>query len=567
MPQQSHIRTGQAINTYGVGSLVPLEDGGSAIIVGLDRWPEPEVRSRLWIHDRNLKKICNVDRFLSPPTGNEGGRDIPMIRFPTVVSCPDCKTLQSHKNFCSTAENECPKCLKPLTPSRFIVACLQGHLDDFPYEEWIHSSDKNSEATHNLSINSSGVSGALGDIEISCSCKASGTMEGIFRPRALEGKFTCSGKRPWLPDSPYQFCNQVPIVLQRGASNVWFPVVKSAISIPPWSESVFQILEKDWGVISAIPDDALEAALPAFLGDKPFSPKDVAEAVRARKAEDDDPDSEKNIKEMEFQALVIGKAESDRTDQFVCLPVGPLGPIVGNWFERIMEVPRLRVVQALESFTRVVDSSDSKNPKLSGLSSEQRPWLPAVQVIGEGVFLQIRDDRIAEWERRPEVIDRASQIIRNADPDRDMPITPRMILIHTLAHTIIDQWSLECGYPAADLKERLYVSDDMAGMLIYTSSSDSTGSLGGLVSQAEPSKLEGSISEALEKAAWCSSDPYCIETPGGFNSLNLGACHACLLLPEVSCDEMNSYLDRGLLIQGHGTADTGFFPSALGTAT
>jgi hypothetical protein len=324
------------------------------------------------------------------------------------------------------------------------------------------------------------------------------------------------------------------------------------------------MLEKDWNVINAIPDDGLEAFLPAFIGDKPFSPKDVAEAIRARKAEADDPDSEKTIKEMEFQALVVGKPESDRTDQFVCLPVGPLGSMVENWFERVMAVPRLRVVQALESFTRVVDSSDSKNPGLSGLSYGRREWLPAVEVIGEGVFLQIQDERIAEWERRPEVIDRASRIIRNADPDREMPVTPRMILVHTLAHVIIDQWSLECGYPASDLKERLYVGDDMAGMLIYTSTSDSTGSLGGLVSQAEPSKLEISISEALEKAAWCSNDPYCIETSGGFNSLNLGACHACLLLPEVSCDEMNSYLDRGLLIRGHETADTGFFDTALG---
>jgi len=345
---------------------------------------------------------------------------------------------------------------------------------------------------------------------------------------------------------------------------VWFPVIKSAISIPPWSEAVFQILEKDWAVIRAIQDDALEAALAAFIADKPFSPKDVADAVRARKAEADDPDSEKNIKEMEFQALVVGKEENERTDQFVCLPVGPTGPFVEHWFERIMKVPRLRVVQAIESFTRVVDSSDSKNPTVSELSYDRKQWLPGVEVIGEGVFLQIREPLIAVWEQRPEVVRRAAQIIRNSDPDREMPVTPRMILIHTLAHTIIDQWSLECGYPASDLKERLYSGEGMAGMLIYTSTSDATGSLGGLVSQAEPSKLEKSISEALDKAAWCSNDPYCIETSGGFNSLNLGACHACLLLPEVSCDEMNSYLDRGLLVKGYGTADTGFFANTAG---
>ena len=69
------------------------------------------------------------------------------------------------------------------------------------------------------------------------------------------------------------------------------------------------------------------------------------------------------------------------------------------------------------------------------------------------------------------------------------------MLIHSLAHAVIDQWALDSGYPASSLRERLYVDDDMAGFLIYTATSDSAGSLGGVVAEAEPDRLEASFRE------------------------------------------------------------------------
>ncbi len=99
----------------------------------------------------------------------------------------------------------------------------------------------------------------------------------------------------------------------------------------------------------------------------------------------------------------------------------------------------------------------------------------------------------------------------------------------------------------------------MAGILIYTTASDSAGSLGGVIAQAEPAQLDSTLQQALSKACWCSNDPLCIETPGGFQSVNLGACHACALLPEVSCEMMNGYLDRGLLVKADNSMKTGFF--------
>jgi hypothetical protein len=145
----------------------------------------------------------------------------------------------------------------------------------------------------------------------------------------------------------------------------------------------------------------------------------------------------------------------------------------------------------------------------------------------------------------------------------ESPVIPRMILLHTLAHALINEWSLDAGYPGSALRERLYVSsgaEGMAGILIYTATSDSAGSLGGLVAQGEPNRLRQTFASALERVSWCSADPLCMESEAsGTDSLNLAACHACILLPEVSCELGNSFLDRAMLTGAPGASGVGMF--------
>jgi hypothetical protein len=234
-----------------------------------------------------------------------------------------------------------------------------------------------------------------------------------------------------------------------------------------------------------------------------------------------------------------------------------------------MVVKRLREVRVLASFTRVREPEPSDlDERLSPLANEQLPYLPAVEVIGEGIFVEITADRLAEWETQ-NVLQRRVTTLRANAGEREQGresllasrISGRLLLTHTLAHLLINQWSLECGYPAASLRERLYVNDDHAGLLIYTATSDSAGSLGGLISQADPERLEPSLRNAINSASWCSSDPLCIESePAGTDALNLAACHSCALLPETSCEEMNLLLDRATLV-GAPDGTVGFFQS------
>lgn len=156
---------------------------------------------------------------------------------------------------------------------------------------------------------------------------------------------------------------------------------------------------------------------------------------------------------------------------------------------------------------------------------------------------------------------------RADDPSRVVPspATPRMVLLHTLAHVLINEWSLEAGYPAAALRERLYAADDMAGVLVYTATSDSAGSLGGLVAQGEPETLGRTLRSAVRRAEWCSSDPLCMETEAsGAGGINLAACHACVMLPETSCEHNNILLDRALLVGTSHDPLLGYFEGVLG---
>src|SRR5207244_2216447 len=128
-----------------------------------------------------------------------------------------------------------------------------------------------------------------------------------------------------------------------------------------------------------------------------------------------------------------------------------------------------------------------------------------------------------------------------------------------------NQLSFECGYGSASLRERIYcssgsVSEGMNGVLIYTASGDSEGTMGGLVRQGEPDRLLRTMVAALQKAQWCSSDPICIETTGqGTDNANLAACHGCLLISETSCEEGNRLLDRAMLVGKPEDPQLGFF--------
>jgi len=300
-----------------------------------------------------------------------------------------------------------------------------------------------------------------------------------------------------------------------------------------------------------------------------FALEDVVEVALQRQVSESGGEDIGDLKIEEYRALCHGYSQ-DRGGDFVCIPAARLSPTVKQYFERVMLVTRLREVRALRSFTRLLPYAPGARYKdQTPLALQPPDWLPAIEVNGEGVFFEVDRHKLGEWENKPEIKERAATIhrryvemLRNMDVTSDLIVSPRLLLLHTFAHALINQWALECGYPAASLRERLYVSEEMAGVLLYTATGDSAGSLGGVIGQAEPHRLESGFCDAISRSCWCSGDPLCIEADAqGTNSLNLAACHACVLLPEVSCETNNVFLDRGMLVGWPEQPNAGFFSS------
>ena len=214
----------------------------------------------------------------------------------------------------------------------------------------------------------------------------------------------------------------------------------------------------------------------------------------------------------------------------------------------------LRETRALRGFTRVRDGelklSDGKALLRRTRTPPAQDWLPAYVVKGEGFYFELDQGRLATWEARAEVQARAQRItdhygsVSSQRGVRGRTISPRFVLLHTLAHLLINELIFACGYSSASLRERLYVSDsaerNMAGTLIYTAAGDSEGTMGGLVRMARPDNLRQVFASALANSNWCSTDPVCMdagEKGQGPDSCNLAACHGCAFVPRTSCED------------------------------
>jgi hypothetical protein len=231
----------------------------------------------------------------------------------------------------------------------------------------------------------------------------------------------------------------------------------------------------------------------------------------------------------------------------------------------IYRIDRLKVTTTQTSFTRQkpIDKDAFLDAKLEGdiqrkyTSSfgERTYYLPAYESFGEGIFIQLDIEKLIEWEQNESVNTRIKSLKTNFSnsflgQNSTKEITPRFVLIHTLSHLIIKELEFLCGYPAASLQERLYISKRMSGFLVYTVAG-AEGSYGGLVSLCKTNQIGELIKSALHRAKDCSSDPICYDTDQqgqGTAGLNLAACYSCALLPETSCEEFNSFLDRWLVI-------------------
>ena len=600
------VRRSQLISTYGIGAIIDLEKG-SFMPMGLEDWEYATRRPSLTVHEPRLEAMLGVDHFRLGPIAKSvpGSRAVdarstaPAVRFPEWHECPKCHRIgRENEPFELAADGSRLRCLAHsgravyTTPVRLVIACEKGHLSDFAWQWWAHRSrDEGVCDNPSLYLTSQGRSASLGDLSVECRSCATGdkrtsqSLGGSFGAEALRD-YSCSGFRPWLRDRQDN-CDARVRTLQRGASNIHFPTVCSALSIPPASESAMQIVDEMRDTMDAVPEETIPKILEGVAGRYNIAVEPLLVAWRKLK----DAQSgltgltEKVARSDEYAAL-----SADRNDQ----ALGNVVPQFRNavvephvtlrqWFDLTGGVSRLREVRAIAGFTRMnlypVQAEDVSaaiaQGHISPLSKTPRNWLPAAEIRGEGIFLRFDTAAVDSWvDANPGVTLRASQIDGEGAEAADRRggvwephITPRLLLVHSFAHAFIRQISVECGYSTSALRERLYVSEAEGtspatnGVLVYTGSPDSEGSLGGLVRLAEPDMLKPLIDRTLAAAQWCGSDPVCLETEPSRNGerLNGAACHCCMLLPETACEKFNRELDRAVLIGAADGSFSGFF--------
>lgn len=599
------VRRSQLVSTFGIGAIVDLEKG-SFMPMGLEDWERVNSLPALRIGEERLQSMLGVSHFRLGPVKEQlaGTTQVrarsaaPAVRFPEWHECPKCHRIGKEGAPFELADDgarlRCTAHGNATTytnPVRFVVACRKGHLSDFPWEWWAHRGRQEGVCQRPLlKLGSHGQSASLADLYVTC--EGCGTAErptreslgSAFGADALGG-WRCDGFRPWLHDRQAD-CREPVRALQRGASNIHFGVVGSALSIPPASEALNQIIEQSRMFLDGVPDAALSSVLAGVSQTYGVPVAQLLAAYRrVRAIEEGGPAlTERAAREQEYDAL-----SQDRNDpivggivpQFQNEALAP-PPALVNWFDLIGAASRLREVRALAGFSRIEPHPVSAERvaeaiaegKVSPLSKTPRSWLPGAEIRGEGIFLRFRTEAIDEWiAASPGAVERANilearsrQIAEQRGYERDYTITARLLLVHSFAHAFIRQISVECGYSASALRERLYVSDSdriMNGVLVYTGSPDSEGSLGGLVRLAEPELLEPIIMRTLANAGWCGSDPVCLETDPrqSGDRVSGAACHCCLLLPETACERFNRELDRAVLVGDAESTFEGFFGS------
>lgn len=630
MTARAEFRRSQGVVPFGVGAMIDFKED-TLMAAGLDVWPTEltigEQRAALLqscrvVDGRLAERLTAelgrpIDFFLSPAEAPEmvpqsGPRldraEMPFVRFPNWYFCPRCRVLKEipWNTKSAAASLKCDNigrrvdgpgdpCGKlnqrrrpQMAPVRFVAACLNGHIMDFPWNAWAHK-DASACCTYEpggLYLYSTPAAGLAGVRVMCVKCKAGNSMAGAFRENVLLDVFSarCPGHRPWLGKGAEEDCTEIPQTIQRGASNAYFAKVVSSILIPPYSVKIRQVLDRPdvWEDITSSPlvdgkphEPWLRNKAKHFGLDADTFVRSVLEKLQGESRNAPQQQSEARYRYDEYKAFLGPRPPKQEREDFDTehREAGEYGEAFEALFEGAVLVRKLRETRVLTGFSRLVPP-DATGSTPAKLSRKPKNWLPGFSVRGEGIFLQFRQSTVKAWAGRPDVTDRLVKIARRSDElnrDRGLPhrtLSAEALLIHTFSHLLIRQLAFECGYDSSSIRERLYVSTEadspMAGVLLYTASGDSEGTLGGLVREGEPGRLDATITAGMRNAVICSSDPLCIESTGqGLYSLNLSACHACSLLPETSCEEGNLLLDRGLVIGTPSNPKLGYFAELI----
>ena len=589
------IRQSQIITTFGPGAMVDLPNH-SIIVGGLDHWHgelRPVYEERLAARVAELLELPGVGMYAPPvdsPDPAAPRTGITSFVFPCWFLAQVDETWEvGEKTYRTRPLVPWERLIKgkyltperkkvAVVPVRFVQACVNGHISDVDWYAFAHAGG-DYRCRRLLWLDEGGSGSDFTDIFVRCSCgRRRPLSDAAVKKGGPLGK--CRGTRPWLGPHASEDCvsakderkSEQNRLLVRSATNAWFSQILSVIALPDRDAKL-----KD--AVDAVFEDYLQYAedagdvkrerrkKPVAAALEDFGDADVWAEVERRKTKT--PQAPKKIKEVEIETLLaspheVGEDVPEGDFHARAIPLDDLAPWLRAKLDRIVLVHRLREVSALVGFTRFesampdIDGELDIDVQRAALALEPA-WVPAIENRGEGIFLSFRKDAVNAWTERDGAVWKRGIRLEdgfNAWRERKKAAQARFpglpyIMLHSFSHLLITALSLECGYSATAIRERIYASPTAGyGILLYTGTPGSEGTLGGLVEQGR--RMGPLIARALETGRLCSNDPVCAQhAPDNVHEerfLHGAACHGCLLIAEPSCERRNEFLDRALVV-------------------
>ncbi|MBL8824620.1 MAG: DUF1998 domain-containing protein [Planctomycetia bacterium] len=576
------LRQSQIVTTFGPGSMLDLPNQ-SVLVAGLEHWAGmgDEV-----VEPRLAEKICEAldvpaiklyrppadqQDLNAPPTGI-GAWQFPewFVAQPPEKDSdanPRSRMLVHRKSLTKGKFIDQDNKKRSVVPIRFVRACRKGHVTDINWFDFVHQGK--SDCKRQLWIEERGTSGDLSEIWIRCDCSAQRSMFDASEMR-FQALGLCEGRKLWLGPTEREVCGEPYRLLIRNASHAYFPESLSVISLPDRDEKIKAAVDTVWDMIEVVQDvtelqyERRKQKVKVALTD--FSDVEIMNEIQSRR--NDFLKESKSVKQAELETLIAAKEEigNDILDGTFFARSLPESIWKKPWMEkvqRIVLVHRLREVVAQVGFSRFEPTTPDINGDLSMVTSRaliarELSWLPCLENRGEGIFIQFKKIDVEEWLKKKSVQKRGKELEEGFNCWKNEHYHSKkvypgsaFILFHSFAHLLITTLSLECGYPASSIRERVYTIPSVGyGILLYTSTTDAEGTLGGLVETGR--QIDVHFRKALELGELCSNDPVCSEhhpdNKHEHRFLHGAACHGCLLIAETSCEQRNDYLDRSLVV-------------------
>jgi hypothetical protein len=579
----------------------------AVLIGGLDFWKYPKDKARPFIDEARLRDaiadrlkslglvdLSESEAFIAPPRGDDKEHSphngVQVMEFPSWFVCQSCRALNPASNLEGASgawKHACKgRDTNSCVPVRFVATCKRGHLEEFPWRWFVHKEGMGTcSPTAELRLIES-PSGDFSEIVIECEC---GVRRSLAEARHEHAMRPCRGERPWLgPEGNEEAgCSENHLeLLVRTATSSYFAQTVSALSIPDPMRVLLDTLRNHdvWDAVEPATDSGglAHARKMKKVGPllAPFGDNEVLAGISIIKQGTTGP--REALRTAEYRQLIAqpedqpGELPGAGQDFFARrLPASEEPGVSG--LGRIVLAKKLREVRAQVGFSRLA----SVSPNLQGEYDEESDricrlglntdWLPASEIYGEGVLICLDEKAVLEWEHRQAVVDRTSALLEgfaceSSGKGLEFP-GARFYLLHSLAHLLISAISLDCGYAASAIRERIYCSRPneqlpMAAILLHTGTPGAEGTLGGLVEQGR--RVRHHLARAFDLGTLCSNDPVCAaHNPKGPSERYLegAACHGCLYIAESACERWNRFLDRALVFPTIGKEpELAFFP-------